>query len=92
MGEGFDTKERKLSLYVRAVRDAHANYNIALSEYLDAVLDGNETDDILDAWWKAEAEMKKSLIELHNFQQVCELAIRFKEDLSCYEKDDENAD
>lgn len=74
--------EPSITLYVNAVRDAQAKYNVALNNYLDAVLEGNATNDIANAWWKADAELKAALIDMYNYQQVNEVvSLRFLKNL-----------
>ena len=89
MATGFEDKDRDLHFYVRAVRDAHANFNIALHNYLDGVLQDNLTDSEVTEYMIAEKELKRALLNLDNFQQVCELAKRFHEDLSHYDEEEE---
>ena len=76
MGTGFEDKDRDLHLYVRDVRDAKANYDIALSVFLDGTLQDNLDPEDHRAYYIAEKELKRALLNLNNFVLVRETARR----------------
>ena len=80
MATGFEDKDRDLHLYVRDVRDAHANFNIALGKYLDGTLQDNLDIEDHREFSIAEKELKRALIYLQNFVQVREMARRMHEE------------
>lgn len=80
MPTGFEDKDRDLHLYVRDVRDAKANYDIALSAYLDGTLQDNLDPEDHRAYCIAEKELKRALIYLQNFVQVREMAKRMHQE------------
>ena len=76
MATGFEDKDRDLHLYVRDVRDAKANYDIALNNYLDGVLQNNLDLEDQRTYFIAEKEFKRALLNLDNFVMVRETARR----------------
>ena len=76
MATGFEDKDRDLHLYVRDVRDAKANYDIALSTYLDGTLQDNLDLEDQRAYYIAEKELKRALLNLEDFVLARETARR----------------